>query len=132
MDRVPHNRVRRPPRFRQLFSLRTSKMTPNPKRPPIPSPRQASIRREMIDRLASGPLSAREISGLIGIPEKEVCRHLEHIRHSLQAEGRALRVTPAVCKTCGFRFSKRERLGKPGKCPICRGEAIEAPKFAVG
>lgn len=101
------------------------------KNPPIPAQRLATIRRQIVDQLAGTFLSAKEISAEVGIPEKEVAHHLEHIRHSLEAEGRHLRVIPSSCKTCGFVFKKRERPRRPGKCPVCRGEAIEPPQFGV-
>jgi predicted Zn-ribbon and HTH transcriptional regulator len=102
-----------------------------PKTPPVPLEQHATIRRRIIDRLSGAPLTAREISADIGIPEKEVCRHLEHIRRSLHQEGERLAVTPPACKKCGFVFRKRERLRRPGKCPVCRGESISEPLFAI-
>jgi hypothetical protein len=38
---------------------------------------------------------------------------------------------PAVCKKCGFVFAKREKLKRPGKCPVCRGESIREPRFTI-
>jgi len=40
-------------------------------------------------------------------------------------------MTPAECRSCGFVFSKRDRLTPPGKCPICRCETIFEPLFAI-
>ena len=61
---------------------------------------------------------------LVGIREKDVAGHLEHIRHSLQREGQKLRIVPAQCHGCGYRFTKRQRFKKPGRCPLCKGESI--------
>jgi predicted Zn-ribbon and HTH transcriptional regulator len=102
-----------------------------PKSPPVPAEQHTTIRRRIIDRIAEGPLSARELSAEAGIPEKDVCRHLEHIRRSLQKEEGRLVVTPSICKKCGFIFRKRQRLQRPGKCPVCRGESITEPLFAL-
>jgi predicted Zn-ribbon and HTH transcriptional regulator len=77
--------------------------------------------------LGAGPRSAREISQALHVTEKEVYDHLEHIRRS----GRHLAVTPAVCRGCGYVFSKRDRLTPPGKCPLCRHEAIAEPLFGL-
>jgi predicted Zn-ribbon and HTH transcriptional regulator len=77
-------------------------------------------------------LSAHEISGYVGIPEKEVYGHLEHIQRSLNKSGNKFVVIPAACKRCGFVFKKRGRLKKPGRCPVCRGESIEEPLFSIG
>ncbi|MBA3060962.1 MAG: transcriptional regulator, partial [Nitrospirae bacterium] len=38
---------------------------------------------------------------------------------------------PAECAKCSFVFRKRERLKKPGKCPICRSEFIQEPLFLI-
>ncbi len=99
--------------------------------PPVPHEMHDTIRHGLVTALTEGPLSAKELSGAIGIPEKEVYDHLEHIRKSIVSTGRHLVVTPAECRKCGFEFSKRERLKKPSKCPVCRGESIHDPLFAI-
>jgi transcriptional regulator len=107
-------------------------MATKPKKPPIPAERDDTIRHGITALLSEGALSARDISAEVHIPEKEVYDHLEHIRTSHHAESRLLKVTPAVCLKCGFEFRKRERLRKPGKCPVCQGEHIEPPLFSLG
>jgi predicted Zn-ribbon and HTH transcriptional regulator len=78
-----------------------------------------------------GTWTAREISGEIGLSEKEVYDHLAHIRRSAAGAGHLLFVTPAECRKCGYRFVDRDRLTKPGRCPSCRGEAIHPPSFSI-
>lgn len=90
-----------------------------------------TVRHGIVFALEEGPRSAKELSAAVGISEREVYGHLEHIRKSIAASGRHLVVTPAECKKCGFEFAKRERFKKPGKCPICRGESIHEPLFAL-
>lgn len=107
-------------------------MKNKPRQPTIPAEKQATVRREIIDLLREGPLSAREISGRVRIPEKEVVDHLEHIRTATHADGVKLRLTPASCKACGFEFHKRERLTRPGRCPVCRSEQIREPRYSMG
>jgi predicted Zn-ribbon and HTH transcriptional regulator len=75
--------------------------------------------------------SAREISAEVGISEKEVVDHLGHIRIAVRKSKERLMIIPAECKKCGFKFKKRERLNKPGKCPICRSQQIQAPLFSI-
>jgi hypothetical protein len=53
------------------------------------------------------------------------------VERSLHHSGGALVVEPAECFRCGFVFTKRERLRKPGRCPVCRGEVILEPLFSV-
>jgi len=116
---------------RPAFRKRAAK----PAGPRPPSERGETLRREIIFILEEGERSARDISRDAGIPEKDVYGHLEHIRKSLKSlkqGGPGLRVTPAECKQCGFVFKKRERLTKPGKCPVCRGTSIIEPLFSIG
>ena len=106
-------------------------MKQRPRKPLVPVERQSSVRKEIMSAIEGEPLSAMNVSGIVGIPEKEVYDHLEHIQKTIHKGGRILIVVPAECRKCGFRFRKRGKLKKPGKCPICRGEAIEEPLFAI-
>lgn len=99
------------------------------KAPPIPAERAATLRQQIMNLLQRQPMTAKDLSMVIGIGEKQVSPHLEHIQQSLRQQNRSLQVTPSICKHCGFAFKKRERFKKPGKCPVCRGEAIEDPVF---
>jgi predicted Zn-ribbon and HTH transcriptional regulator len=101
------------------------------KHPPVPAARQETIRREIASLLRTGSFSARELSAVVGIREKDVALHLEHLRRSLGRDSRELVVIPAECLHCGFVFKKRERFQTPGKCPVCRSEAIAEPRFTL-
>ncbi len=103
-----------------------------PKKPFVPPERHDTIRREILALLQREEISAREISWNIGISEKDVFAHLEHIRAMLHGKGPDVVVIPARCVKCGFVFRKRDRLTKPGRCPVCRGEQIEDPRFFIG
>lgn len=102
-----------------------------PKGEAVPAEMHETVRSELFSALCHEWKSARELSSEVGITEKDVYAHLEHIRRSGSSSGRRLLVTPAQCKKCGFLFSKRERLKKPGKCPVCRGESIREPLFLI-
>ncbi len=95
------------------------------------SERQATVRAALREALRAGPLTARELSGKVGIPEKQVAGHLEHLGRSLKAAGGRLHVEPPRCLDCGFVFRKRDRLSRPSRCPVCRGERVDAPRFAL-
>ena len=101
------------------------------KEPSVPLAMQETFRREIFSALTERPHSAKELSSEIRLSEKEIYDHLEHVRKSMNKSARQLIVTPAECKKCGFVFSKRERLKKPGRCPVCRGEAIYEPLFSI-
>ncbi|MBU3981116.1 MAG: transcriptional regulator [Proteobacteria bacterium] len=102
-----------------------------PKVPSIPQEKHDTFRQEIISVLTRQTLSAREISAEVGISEKEVVDHLGHIRIAVRKSKGRLMIIPAECKKCGFKFKKRERLNKPGKCPICRSQQIQAPLFSI-
>lgn len=99
---------------------------------PESSARQATVRAALREALRAGPLTARELSARVGIPERQVAGHLEHLGRSLKAGGRErLRVEAARCVECGFAFRKRDRLSRPSRCPVCRGQRLAAPRFAI-
>ena len=107
-------------------------MAVKPKKPFVPPERQDTLRHEIVALIRAETLSAHDLSARVHIPEKDVYDHLEHIRTALRTSGGRLLVTPPLCRKCGFEFTKRERLKKPGRCPVCQGEQIESPLFAIG
>ena len=92
----------------------------------IPQERHETIRRELMRLLEDGELSVSALSKEIRLSEKEILYHLEQLRLS-----GALIIIPAECRDCGYVFVKRERVGKPGKCPKCKGTHIEQPLFSM-
>jgi predicted Zn-ribbon and HTH transcriptional regulator len=93
--------------------------------------RTETFRQAILRELQAGPATAHELSALVGLREREVIPHLEHLERSLRRSDRRLRMTPAECLECGFVFRKRSRLSRPGACPICRSRRIEAPRFSI-
>ncbi len=93
--------------------------------------RQETIRQALHDHLRRGPATPRQLSAAVGISEKDVPQHLEHLRRSLVHTGETLRIEPSTCRDCGFVFKKRERLTRPGRCPECKGTHIEPPAYTV-
>ena len=91
-----------------------------------------TVRRQIIALLASRSMDAREISAAVGLREKEVCAHLEHIARSVSARGGTFHIEPAACRACGFVFQTRRRLTRPSRCPRCRSQRISAPAYAIG
>jgi transcriptional regulator len=90
-----------------------------------------TIRQQMIDLLLQETHDVREISQALGISEKEVNTHLPHIDKSVASQNRKLQVSPATCTECGFTFKDRRRLTKPSRCPRCRGQRIQSPRYRV-
>jgi predicted Zn-ribbon and HTH transcriptional regulator len=96
-----------------------------------PPPRTETVREAIAAELRRGPLTARELSERVRLPEREVAEHLEHLARSARGRGERLAVTAPHCLGCGFAFAARDRLTKPGKCPTCRGTHIAPPQFAL-
>ena len=109
--------------------IRRGALKSKPKESFIPQERHETIRKKIMDFLEGNSFSARDISAEVGISVREVFDHLEHIQKSVSRGDCHLVMTPAECKKCGFVFTKRDRLKKPGRCPVCRGESIQEPLF---
>jgi predicted Zn-ribbon and HTH transcriptional regulator len=77
-----------------------------------------------------GDYSAKDISRILGLREREVYEHLPHVEKSL-GTGLSLISEPARCLACDFVFAKRKRLTTPGKCPVCRSEHVAAPLYGI-
>jgi len=90
-----------------------------------------TIRENIITALQGQALTAREISGVIGISEKEVATHLPHIDRSLSRRGQKLVIHPTHCRGCGYTFKKDNHFKKPSRCPRCKSERLEPPRFSV-
>jgi transcriptional regulator len=99
-----------------------------PKKPFVPMERRETIRQKIISLLAERTVSAKELSAEVLVSEKEIYEHLEHIHRSV---GKGLTVMPAECRKCGFVFKKRDKMKKPGRCPVCHSELIQEPFFTV-
>ena len=91
-----------------------------------------TLRQQIIDLLQEQELTAREISQELGIREKEVYDHLGHIGRSASRLGLQLIVRPCCCLGCGYVFTERKRLTRPGRCPKCRNSHLTAARFTIG
>ncbi len=85
-----------------------------------------TIRKLILDILREQDVTARQLAERLGLKEKEILEHLPHVQRSL-GKRCSLIVDPARCLHCDFVFKKRERLNRPGRCPICRSENVVPP-----
>jgi hypothetical protein len=90
-----------------------------------------TIREKIISLLNDAEMSSREISGQVGIPEKEVIEHLAHIARSVASQNKKLVIAPAICLRCKFVFENRRRFTRPGRCPQCKKSHIQSPRFRI-
>ena len=100
-------------------------------KPPAPPSRTETVREAIAAELRGGPVTARELSERVHLPEREVADHLEHLARSARGRGERLVVEPPRCLGCGFVFEGRDRPGKPGKCPACRATRIVPARFSL-
>jgi transcriptional regulator len=97
----------------------------------VPEERYETLRHRIIILLKERPFGGKELTGHLRISERDVYEHLEHIRKTMNKGGYKLIVAPARCEKCGFVFTKRGRLKRPGKCPLCHSESLQEPLFSI-
>jgi predicted Zn-ribbon and HTH transcriptional regulator len=90
-----------------------------------------TIRQKIISLLMDEEMSAREVSGQMGISEKEVYEHLSHISRSVASQNKKIVVTPASCLACGYVFEDRKRFARPSRCPRCKKSHLRSPLFRI-
>jgi predicted Zn-ribbon and HTH transcriptional regulator len=90
-----------------------------------------TIRKQIISVLEHKECDARMISQQLGIREKEVYSHMPYIIRSVSAMGKALTLIAARCNACGYQFKDRKKTSKPGRCPKCKKERIDPPRFTI-
>jgi predicted Zn-ribbon and HTH transcriptional regulator len=90
-----------------------------------------TVRQEIIALLSKEEYSARDLSQVLNIREKDVYDHLPHIARSVTSLSKRLMIIPPKCISCGFVFKKRKRFSKPGRCPLCKSQHIIEPRFRI-
>jgi len=94
-------------------------------------PRLETVRQALRDALSEGLRTAHELSRIVAVAERDVVAHLEHLQRTAKARDERFVVEPARCDACGFVFKKRDRLGRPSRCPVCREDRVVGPRFAI-
>ncbi len=98
--------------------------------------REGTRRKEIIKLLSDidEPISAKEIAQDLGLRAKEVrtvYNHLDHVAKSVRSNGKRLLMVPPRCKECGYVFNNMKRARQPHRCPRCKSERIEPPRFII-
>jgi predicted Zn-ribbon and HTH transcriptional regulator len=88
------------------------------------------FRKDLIPMLLNNSMTVKEISRVVGQKETTTISDLEHLFKSLKHQDLKAVVEPSVCKKCGFEFSS-EKLGKPSRCPKCKGNWLTEPRIKV-
>jgi predicted Zn-ribbon and HTH transcriptional regulator len=99
--------------------------------PQAPAERAATLRESLREALLTGSMSAKDLSKSVGIAERAIAGHLEHLARSLRHRGERLVMQPPECLACGEAFATRTRYTRPGKCPQCHSRRISLPLFRI-
>ena len=96
--------------------------------------------REKIKRLLTEttyPLSVEEIAFSLGLDPRNkdaIYEHLKHIAKTIRRESQGqlvLYMLPPKCRNCGYVFKKLDKPRKPSKCPKCKSQRIDPPRFII-
>jgi predicted Zn-ribbon and HTH transcriptional regulator len=87
-------------------------------------------RKDLISLLKDNPTSLNELSLILKVDKKDLEDDLHHLFRSLRAKPLNPVLTAAICRKCGFEFHK-DKLHKPGKCPLCNGTWISEPLISI-
>jgi hypothetical protein len=90
-----------------------------------------TVRRRLLRWLDEDEYDFEALRDALDLGVRDLERHLRHVEKTLRARGSKLRVTSPHCRDCGFGFPGRtaKHLHPPGRCPRCRGERIDPPRF---
>jgi len=90
-------------------------------------------RQKIIKLLEKRDHSVSELAMLLEMrgkgSRKVILEDLRIIAGIVKREGKVLLIQPAQCKKCGFVFKPEIKI--PGRCPKCRSEWIEEPRFKI-
>ena len=81
--------------------------------------------------LREGFATARDLSKRVGIPERDVAWHLEHLERSAKSRGERLEIEESRCLGCDYDFPGRRRFTRPGRCPRCGSTRLTLPRFRI-
>uniref|UniRef100_A0A7C4NL82 Transcriptional regulator n=1 Tax=Ignisphaera aggregans TaxID=334771 RepID=A0A7C4NL82_9CREN len=80
------------------------------------------------------PITAEDIASSLDIDVNNVYIHLAHLAKTVRRSSsgkKALLMVPPRCRECGYIFKDLDKPKKPSKCPRCRSERIEHPRFII-
>jgi predicted Zn-ribbon and HTH transcriptional regulator len=87
-------------------------------------------RKELIPILRERPRTVHDLARELEVRPADLEDDLRHLARSLRGTPTPLIVEPAACRKCGFTFGL-EKLGKPGRCPMCRETWIQPARVHI-
>ncbi len=110
-------------------------------RKPLETAREAAVpveadstrRQQLVELLASDGTTFEELRQALGGSLNRLEEDLRHVERSLRSSGQTLHVEPESSEACGFVFRGREtrHLRPPSRCPECKSERVEQPRFSI-
>jgi predicted Zn-ribbon and HTH transcriptional regulator len=88
------------------------------------------FRKHLLELLSEEPRSVSRLARDLGLSRGDVEDDLRHMIRSARAAGHRVEILPARCRSCDFTFAE-DRLGKPGRCPACKGSRIFEAQISV-
>ncbi len=86
---------------------------------------------KLLEEMDYSPSELTLVLGLRGRgAKKTILEDLRTIQRTVKREGKTLMIRPAECRKCGFVFKPEIKV--PGRCPRCKSEWIEEPRFRIG
>jgi len=90
-------------------------------------------RQKIIKLLEERDYSVSELALMLEIrgkgSKKIILDDIKAIANVVKREGKVLLIQPAQCKKCAFIFKPEIRI--PSRCPKCKSEWIEEPRFKI-
>jgi len=88
-------------------------------------------------RRTQRPLRVEEIAMILGLEpsrKREIYEHLTHIAKTIrrQSSGKEVLIMELPkCRDCGFIFKNLKKPKEPSRCPKCKSERIDPPRFKI-
>ena len=76
------------------------------------------------------PRTISSIAHELKLTREDVEDHVKHLLKTARAEGHAISVEPARCRSCGYLFDE-SKLTKPRECPKCKGTRLYEPLIQI-
>jgi transcriptional regulator len=104
-----------------------------PLQPPIPAEAEQTGRHRLEVLLSDRPRSVEGLRRELQMSARELESELEHLDKTLRVRGSKIEIEPAECLGCGHVFAVRgaRRFHAPGRCPKCKAERVEEPRFFI-
>lgn len=90
-----------------------------------------TIRQRIERALREKPHTAKDLSKAVGVSERDVPHHLEHLAKSLRSREGSVQMEPVRCLDCDYVFEDRRRFTRPGRCPECHGRRLTLPRYSI-